>query len=75
MNAFGGFIIRLLSDLIEMPLIFIEQVIGPNPISIVLIGVGSVFVLASVAVFAYVVLGALGVPLPSPGRGPGETIE
>lgn len=75
MNAFGGFIVRLLSDLIRMPLIFIEQVIGTNPISALLIAVGSVFVLASVAVFGYVLLGALGIPLPSPGRGLGERIE
>jgi hypothetical protein len=75
MNALGGFVIRLLRDLVQMPLVFIEQVIVPNPISAVLIAAGTAFVLAAVGAFGYVVLGALGVPLPSPGRGPSESAK
>jgi len=73
MNAIGGFIVRLLSNLIEMPQAIITQVVGTNPASALLVAVGTVFVLGAVGVFGYVLLGALGVPLPSPGRGPSES--
>jgi len=75
MNAFGGFILRLLSNLIEMPVVFVTQVINGDPISAILIAVGSLFVLGAVGVFGYAVLGALGVPLPNIGRGPSELIK
>jgi len=75
MNAFGGFILRLLSNLIEMPVVFVTQVINGDPISAILIAVGSLFVLGAVGAFGYAVLGALGVPLPNIGRGPSEIIK
>jgi len=75
MNAFGGFILRLLGNLIEMPVVFVEQVINGDPISAILIAFGSLFVLGAVGGFGYVLLGALGVPLPNVGRGPSEPIE
>jgi len=75
MNAFGGFILRLLGNLIEMPVVFVEQVINGDPISALLIAFGSLFVLGAVGGFGYVLLGALGVPLPNVGRGPSEPIE
>ena len=75
MNAFGGFILRLLSNLIEMPIVFVEQVINGDPISAIMIAVGSLFVLGAVGGFGYAVLGALGVPLPNLGRGQSESVE
>lgn len=72
MYGVSDFVVDLLISLIRMPEIFITEVIGANPVSALLIAVGSVFVLGAVGVFGYVVLGALGVPLPSPGRGPSE---
>lgn len=75
MNAFGGFILRLLSNLIEMPVVFVEQVINGDPITAVLIAFGSLFVLGAVGAFGYAVLGALGIPLPNLGRGPSEPVE
>ena len=75
MNAFGGFILRLLSNLIEMPIVFVEQVINGDPISAILIAVGSLFVLGAVGGFGYAVLGALGVPLPNLGRGQSASVE
>jgi len=50
-------------------------VINGDPISAILIAVGSLFVLAAVGAFGYAVLGALGVPLPNIGRGPSEIIK
>jgi hypothetical protein len=75
MNAFGGFILRLLGNLIEMPVVFVEQVINGDPIAAILIAFGSLFVLGAVGAFGYVVLGALGVPLPHLGQEPSEPIE
>lgn len=75
MNAFGGFILRLLSNLIEMPVVFVEQVINGDPIAAILIAFGSVFVLGAVGGFGYVLAGALGIPLPNLGRGPSEPAE
>ena len=72
MNAFVGVVIRLLSNLIEMPQVFVTKVIGANPVSALLIGVGTAFVLAAVGAFGYAVLGALGISRPSLGRGPTE---
>ena len=72
MNAFGGFVIRLLSNLIEMPQVFVTKVIGANPASALLIAVGTVFTLGAVGALGYAVLGAIGLPLPSLGRGPSE---
>lgn len=75
MSAFIDFLVRLLGDLFRMPLIFIEQVLLPNPISFVIVGVGTIFILLSVGAMAYFALGALGVSLPHIGRGPGRRIE
>jgi hypothetical protein len=75
MNAFGGFIMRLLGNLIEMPVVFVEEVINGDPIAAILIAFGSLFVLGAVGAFGYVVLGALGVPLPNLGRGSSEPVE
>ena len=75
MNAFGGFVLRLLGNLIEMPVVFVEQVINGDPIAAILIAFGSLFVLGAVGGFGYVVAGALGIPLPNLGRGPSESVD
>lgn len=69
MQSLGSFVARLLSDLIEMPLIMIQYVLTNDPLSAISVLFGTLFIVGASAVFGYVVLGALGVPLPNVGRG------
>ena len=74
MNAFVDFVVRLLSDVIQMP-ILLGEVALRDPLSTIIVAVGSVFIGVAVGVFGYALLGALGIPLPYPGSGPGEQIK
>lgn len=74
MNAFIQFIVRLLTDAVTMPGLLGEVALR-SPLSAIIVATGTVFILLSVGVFGYSVLGALGVPLPNLGRGPNERIE
>lgn len=74
MNAFIDFIVRLLTDALAMPGLLGEVALR-SPLSAIIVATGTVFILLSVGVFGYSVLGALGVPLPNLGRGPNERIE
>ena len=74
MNALLDFIVRLLTDGIQMP-VQIAEVALRSPLSLVIVAMGTVFILASVGVLGYAALGALGIPLPNLGRGPNERIE
>jgi len=74
MNAFVDFVVRLLSDVIQMP-ILLGRVALHDPLSTIIVATGSVFIGVAVGVFGYALLGALGIPLPHPGSGPGEQIE
>lgn len=74
MNAFIDFIVRLLFDAVQMPGLLGEVALR-SPLSAIIVATGTVFILLSVGVFGYSVLGALGVPLPNLGRGPTERIE
>jgi hypothetical protein len=74
MNALVDFVVRLFGDAIQMPGLFGEVALA-DPLSPLIIAVGTVFVVTAVAAMAYPLLGALGVPLPSLGSGPNEKIE
>ncbi|MEA1931560.1 MAG: hypothetical protein U9O06_08425 [Euryarchaeota archaeon] len=74
MNAFIDFIVRLLTDAIQMPSL-IGEVALRSPLSAVIVATGTVFILLSVGVLGYSALGALGIPLPNLGSGPNERIE
>jgi len=74
MNAFVEFIARLFSDALQMP-VLIGDVALRESLSFVSVAVGTVFIMAPVVVFGYILLGALGVPLPNLGNGPGKQIE
>ena len=75
MNAFLDFVVRLFDDAIEMPLIFLELLMSTDPLTAVVWAVGTVFMMASIGIMGYFVVGALGIPLPHLNRGPGERIE
>lgn len=66
-------LVRLLESVVELP-IKIAEVALASPLSFVSVLVGSLFVLASMGLFGYVLVGALaeliGVQIPVPGRGP-----
>ncbi|MGM0604297.1 MAG: hypothetical protein ACQETB_01355 [Halobacteriota archaeon] len=77
MSAVIDFLTRLVSDAIEMPQIFVEDVLLADPLNAINVLFGSVFIGLAVIAFGYVVVGALiqsigGGGLPSPGRGPAE---
>ena len=74
MNAFVDFIVRLLTDAVQMPGM-IGEVALRTPLSAIIIATGTVFILLSVGVLGYSALGALGIPLPNLGRGPNDRIE
>ncbi len=74
MNAFVDFVVRLLGDAIQMP-ILLGEVALRDPLSTIIVATGSVFIAVAVGVFGYALAGALGIPLPHPGSGPGEQIE
>lgn len=74
MNVFVDFIIRLLGDVLQMP-VLLGEVALRDPLSTIIVATGSVFIAVAVGVFGYALLGALGIPLPHPGSGPGEQIE
>ncbi len=74
MNAFIDFIVRLLVDAVQMPGL-IGEVALRSPLSAVLVATGTVFILGAVGALGYRALGALGVPVPKPGRGPNKRIE
>lgn len=74
MNALVDFIIRLLSDMLQMP-VMLGEVALRDPLSTVIVAVGTVFITAAVGVFGYALAGALGIPLPNLGDGPSERIE
>jgi hypothetical protein len=46
-----------------------------DPLSTIIVAVGTVFILLSVGVLGYAALGALGLPLPNLGSGPNKRIE
>lgn len=69
MDAFASFVVRLLSDMREMPVIFVKEVVTNDPLSAISVLFGTIFIATASAVFGYVVLGALGIPLPNVGRG------
>jgi len=77
MNAFVDFVVRLLGDVILMPILLGRVVRDGDPmlLSAIIVAVGTVFITAAVAVFGYALLGALGIPLPKLGSGPGKQIE
>jgi hypothetical protein len=74
MNAFIDFIVRLLTDAIQMPGLLGEVALR-SPLSAIIVATGTVFILLSVGALGYSALGALGIPLPNLGRGPNERIE
>ncbi len=74
MNAFVDFIVRLLGDALQMP-VLLGEVALRDPLSTIIVAVGTVFITAAVAVFGYALAGALGIPLPNLGSGPGKQIE
>ncbi len=74
MNAFVDFIVRLLGDALQMP-ILLGEVALRDPLSTIIVATGTVFITVAVAVFGYALLGALGIPLPNLASGPGERIE
>ncbi len=72
-----AFVSRLVSDLIEMPRIFVQDVMLSDPLSAISVLFGSLFVGVAVLVFGYVVVGSLiqsltGGGLPAIGSGRGE---
>jgi len=74
MNALVDFVVRLLGDAIQMPGLFGEVALA-DPLSTLIMAVGTVFVVTAVAAMGYPLLGALGIPLPRLGRGPDDKIE
>ena len=74
MNAFVDFIVRLLTDAVQMPGMLGEVALR-SPLSAIIVATGTVFILGAVGVLGYSALGALGIPLPNLGRGPDERIE
>lgn len=74
MNAFVDFIVRLLIDAVQMP-VQLTEVALRDPLSTIIVAVGTVFILVSVGVLGYAALGALGLPLPNLGSGPRNRIE
>lgn len=68
MNAFVEFIVRLLGDALQMP-VLLGEVALRDPLSTISVATGTVFIMAAVGVFGYALLGALGVPLPNLTRG------
>jgi len=74
MNAFVDFIVRLLTDAVQMP-VLIGEVALRSPLSAIIVATGTVFILGAVGVLGYSALGALGIPLPNLDRGPDERIE
>jgi len=74
MNAFVDFVVRLLGDALQMP-ILLGEVALRDPLSTIIVAVGSVFIGVAVGVFGYALLGALGIPLPHPGSGPSDRID
>ena len=74
MNAFVDFIARLLVEAVQMPGLLGEVALR-SPLSAAIVATGTVFILVSVGALGYSVAGALGIPLPHLGRGPGERIE
>ena len=74
MNAFIDFIVRLLTDAVQMPGMLGEVALR-SPLSAIIVATGTVFILGAVGVLGYSALGALGIPLPNLGRGPNERIE
>lgn len=74
MNAFVDFIVRLLTDAVQMPGMLGEVALR-SPLSAIIVATGTVFILGAVGVLGYSALGALGIPLPNLGRGPNERIE
>ncbi len=75
MSVLVDFVVRLLTDLIVMPQIFIEDIFLSDPLSAIIIIFGSLFIGVASAVLGYAVLGALGVPLPRLGRGADNRVE
>ena len=74
MNAFVDFIVRLLGDALQMP-VLLGEVALREPLATIIVAVGTVFIAAAVGVFGYVLAGALGIPLPNLGSGPNKRIE
>ncbi|MFW6321160.1 MAG: hypothetical protein ACOC0Z_04865 [Halohasta sp.] len=74
MNALIDFTVRLLLDAVQMPAMLAEVALR-SPLSAAIVATGTVFILLSVGVMGYSALGALGIPLPNLGRGPGKRIE
>ncbi len=54
-----AFVSRLVSDLIEMPRIFVQDVMLSDPLSAISVLFGSLFVGIAVVGFGYLVVGAL----------------
>jgi len=74
MNAFIDFIVRLLLDAVTMPGMLGEVALR-SPLSAIIVATGSLFILGAVGALGYSALGALGIPLPKLGSGPGKRIE
>jgi len=74
MNAFVDFIVRLLGDALQMP-VLLGEVALREPLATIIVAVGTVFIAAAVGVFGYALAGALGIPLPNLGSGPNKRIE
>jgi hypothetical protein len=74
MNVFVDFIVRLFNDALQMP-VQLGEVALRDPLSTIIVAVGTVFILLSVGVLGYAALGALGIPLPNLGSGPSKRIE
>ena len=74
MNAFIDFIVRLLVDAVAMPGMLGEVALR-SPLSAIIVATGSLFILGAVGALGYSALGALGIPLPNLGSGPGKRIE
>ncbi len=74
MNAFVEFVLRLLGDVLQMP-ILLGEVALRDPLSTIIVAVGTVFITAAVGVFGYALAGALGIPLPNLGSGAENRIE
>ena len=75
MIAIVDFVVRLLGDLLVMPQIFLREVVLTDPISAILVAVGTLFVGGAVGVFGYVVLGSLASALPRFSATSGEPRE
>ncbi|MFO7834768.1 MAG: hypothetical protein R6V31_12170 [Halohasta sp.] len=74
MNVFIDFIVRLLVDAVQMPGMLGEVALR-SPLSTIIVATGTLFILGAVGVLGYSALGALGIPLPNLGSGPGKRIE